>query len=640
VAQDACAAHFTQGGSASSGLSFATFRTIPGLTPRDALAQYKNIAAAQGFEIGRDSYRGDHGELVISQLPSINARGFDMKIVADETGRIGVSTTLPPGMVTKPEAFRTNMCKTLGQLRSRIDPALRDSAASTPPAFAPTPQQSTDLCVANFISNGSTVEGQTFSTWSLGLAMDLPTAVERVKTFAAAAKGTRVTTETIHGNKASLTISMNNAAAINDGAFAIEGPDLRGFPMRIDLDASLNAASFTAHANAEQHGIDDERVRYIACNLIATAISAAPMPAKKKPSRFHLRNPFKNERKEAQKKMAANVQLIIKSRALLYRRATQADKAIVFMPLLNLGRKYDHATNNDVVPGGTGYPKYRFDETATLIWKAAGNSDDLIRAGTHSSLWEEGLFGYIQSMSANKTEYAIYIVDPGSYGLVGLTYELPNSSLPALSSRRWSPKPRLGTALFVTTRNAEFHDTQVWADAQYQNVSVVDGSYCAMMVTGGGVSGCANWQETSHTETRQTSAAGWRTLTTKGYAGGLTVSIKLARPFAHFEAKAGEVIVTDGFAATTDSATFDSNACHQAGDNLVDCNIKSFALFRIPGNKSELALSPETARKVPMVAGFAASATYRPARVDATRLEETPGTYEAAWAKPYALSAH
>jgi hypothetical protein len=243
-------------------------------------------------------------------------------------------------------------------------------------------------------------------------------------------------------------------------------------------------------------------------------------------------------------------------------------------------------------------------------------------------------------VNANKSRYGIYIVDPGSYELTGLTYQLPHTTLPTLSAKRWTETPALGSATFAITRDAEFYDSQAWFDAQYQNVSVDDGSYCTATLTPGSDQGCVNWQNSYHNETRLADPGGWRTVTQKGYAGGLGVSVKLTRPFASFEAKSGEVLVTDGFSATPDSIGTDRDACHQAGESLINCDFDSLTLYRIPGTISDLTLPAETAQKVPVVAGFVARAVYRPLIVHATKIEEIPGTYEAAWAAPFRSSAH
>lgn len=637
-AQDACEANFTHGGDATSGLTFATSRTVPGLAPHDALAQYAKIAQVQGFKIGRESHGKGGGELTVSQLSSVNARGFDLHVQADETGRVSIATTLPAGMTATPEAFRDNMCTALNKLQVGAATSNTANASAQPAIYNPTPQESTDICMANFISSGTSVEGQTFSTWSLGSVMDISSAIENLKAFASQVKTMHLSTGAVHGKKATLTIALDNAAAVFDGGFSINGPDLRGFTMRLDLDAALDAVSFSVHTNKEQQSINQDRMRRLACTLVAIAANGVPPPEEKKPSRF--RNPFKNPQKAAQEQLDKEVQIMKQARTSLYQRVVQAGKAIVFLPMTNVDAKYAQATPNDLIPGGSVHQPFQFDQTATLVWRAAGDTNDIVKVGDQISLFREGLFGYIQSESANKTKYGIYIVTPGSYDLVGLTYDLAHSSLPALNSKHWTTAAKLGMATFAITRDVEFGSHQQWFNTQYQNLQVYDGSSCAMVQVTSSVTGCAQWQDSYHNETRVTDPGGWRSVVDKGYAGGLAVSIKLSKPFAHFDVKPGAIIVTDGFAAIPDSVAYASDACRQAGDNLIDCNIKSLKLFRIPGRTSELQISPETAAKIPDVANFISKATYQPMTVNATKLEETPGTYEAAWATPYSLTVH
>ncbi|RDS83381.1 hypothetical protein DWU99_12665 [Dyella psychrodurans] len=637
-AQDACTTNFTHTGDATSGLTYATSRTVPGLAPRDALAQYKQIAQEQGLKIGRESYGSNGGELTVSHLASVNARGFDVHLQADATGKVSIAATLPPGMMAKADALRDNLCTTLNKLQAGVSASDVADRGARPLVYTPSPQESTDICMANFIGSDTSDEGETFSTWSLGSAIDIPSAIEHLKGLTSVMKIMHLSTGAIHGKKATLTIALDNAAGVLDGGFSIGGPDLRGFTIRLDLDAALDAISFSVHTNKEQQGINRDRMRRLACTLVAIAANGVLPPEEKKPSYF--RNPFKNPQKAAQEQMDKGVQLMTQAKRSLYQRAIQAGKAIAFLPMLNVDAKYAQALPSDLTPGGTMHQPFRFDETATLVWRSTGDANNIVNVGDQYSLFREGLFGYIQSEDARKTTYGIYIIDPGRYDLVGVTYDLVHSTLPALSSKHWTTAPKLGMATFAMTNDVEYSSHQQWFNAQYQNVQVYDGSSCAIEETSGSVIGCAQWENSYHNETHVSDPGGWRSVVDKGYAGGLAASIKFTKPFAHFDVTPGAIIVTDGFTAIPDSVAYDSDACHQAGDNLIDCNIKSVKLFRIPGSPSELHIFPEAAVKFPEVADFTTKATYQPMTVNATKLEETPGTYEADWAAPYSLSAH
>lgn len=643
-AQDnTCKANFTHSGDSASGLSLGTSRTIAGLSPHDALTQYKQIAQGQGYLIGRESYDKQGGDLTISQAASINARGFDLHVHADEAGKVSISTTLPKGMSAPLDAARDEMCHALDKLQVGATPAA--DASTQAEVFNPTPQQATDICMGNFTpSLESSVEGQSFSTWSLGSNMNIPATLENLKTFTAKLSSMHLVTSAVHGTKATLTIVLDNPAVVYDDAFDINGPDTRSITLRMEMDASLNAASFTTRLNKEQRSVSKDRLQRLACSLVAMAVNGAPLPEDKKAPRFHLRNPFKSLQKEAAEKQAAaqdkqaqTLDLMIHAQGLLYQRAVQAGKAIVFMPMLNVAHKYYQAAPAEIIAGGPKHQIYRFDQTATLVWHAADDPNNLLQVGDQSSLYLSGLFGYVQSVRANKTMYGVYIVDPGSYDLVGLTYDLDHSGLPDLSSKRWDAKPKLGMASLAPTRNAQFSSHQVWADAKYQNVQVYDGSYCTVMQTGGGVSGCVGWEDQYHNETHMTDPGGWKTAIDKYYVDGLQVALTLARPFARFDAKAGEVIVTDGFSSNPDGMVVDNDACQQAAGEVVNCGIEQLTMFRIKGSKGDLPLSPESAAKSPTLAGFISRAEYRPLTVHASAAKETSGTYESGWATPYSM---
>ncbi|WP_109124859.1 hypothetical protein [Dyella sp. C11] len=504
--------------------------------------------------------------------------------------------------------------------------------------------------MANFMPGFETsLQGETYSTWSLGSNLNIPATIDNLKAYGTQAKNMHLAASAVHGNKATITVVLDDPGVINDGAFSINGPDRRAVSMRIDMDTSLNAASFSTRLNKEQGNVSQERLRRVACTLVSIVAHGAPLPEEKKASTsgIHLRNPFKSQQKEAAERLAAvqekqnqNLDMMRHAQALLYQRAQQAGKAIVFMPMMNVDAKYSAASVGETISGGPKHQAFRFDQTATLVWHASGDPNNLLQAGNQSSLYQTGLFGYIQKVYANKIFYGVFIVDPGSYDLIGLTYDLDHSGLPALSSKQWTEKPALGMASLAPTSNAEFSTHQAWADAQYQNVQVYDGSSCTMVQSGGGVTGCVAWQDQYHNETRMTDAGGWRTAVDKNYAGGLQIALTLTRPFARFEAKPGEVIVTDGFFPSTDSMVIDNDACHQAKGDVVACGIQKLALYRITGRKSELPLAPDSASKSPTLVNLISRAEYRPMTVNATSRAETPGTYEAGWSTPYTATAH
>lgn len=630
-ATDTCEASFTHGGNAATGLTFAASRTVPGLASNEALTQYKQIAQNQGFQIQHEAVGRKGATLTVNQLPSSTARGFDLHMQADDTGKVSISTTLPPGMTAAPEAFRDNMCTALNQLEVGAVIRQTSNADAQPPLWNPTAQETTDTCMANFSRDGITGEGETYSTWTLGSSINIPAAIEKLKAFTSQLSVLHLMGQEIYGNKATLLIRMDDVSLVFYDAFDRD-PDVRGFTLRLDLDTAIDAVSLSARANKEQQTVDKDRMRRLACMLVAIAADGVPPPDEKKPSRIH--NPFKNEQKAAQQQLDSKVQHVMQARAELYQRAHRAGKAIVFVPMVNVASKYAGTDAKERISGGSIYKSTHFDRTTTFIWQAVGEPKDIFKVGDEMSLRREGLFGYIQSELANKTMYGVYIVTPGRYELVRLSYELADSSLPELDSKRWVESPKLGMASFAITRNAQLKSHEAWAGPEFENVKVYNGTSCPYVV--GGM--CAGGSAQYRTEAQMTKAAGWREVVDKSYAGGLATTVTLTKPFAQLEVKPGAIIVTDGFSAIQDSVAYDSAACKQAGDKLVNCAINSLKLFRIPGRTNEIQLTAESAAKVPVIAGFITQATYQPMTINATKLAEKPGTYEAAWATPYSVS--
>ena len=671
LAQDACTANFTHGGNSKSGLTFGSSAAVTGINAASGIAQMKSIAAADGFEIGAESYQGGQGTLTIQQKSSTSARGFPAFITASDTGNVAINMTLPAGMTAKPEDVRHELCGMLSRLTSAgatntstaitsANPALTSTATTNRPTMASAfgPVESTKLCMANFTTALSGTEaGNTYSTWSMASSLDPHDAVARMKKAINAVQDYSVASEDYHGHEAQLMVVMKSANTVRDSAFRLGGPDTRGFPFYIDVDGDLAAISFVAHVNPDQTNIIAARIEYVACGLIALAAGSEAPPAPPKsgavadttllgqPSGLHFVNPFTNtpqaRAKRAQEEADTKLQTRRDASTTLYRRALASGKAVVVVPGINTAEKYKNA--GPMTPGSANYPQYSVDLDSTIIWKSRTDEKDVLKVGFKQSMDRAGLHGYLTGLDVGKSYYMFYIVQPGTYSISGTTYELRRAQFPDMSVRQWSSKPQIGMASLSATRDKEFYQTQQWYNAQYGTQTISDGSYCDMMISGGGVTGCGHVQEMSHQETYVKDPGGWREVTRSTMVDGVALATKLSREFASFTVSPGEAVVVDGFYADSYNTALNTNACNQADSNLVNCSIKTFNLYRITSHLEDIHEGPRNPldlmylvnEHVPFDANLF---QYRQVKVVATPGEEKPGAYEAAWAKPYLLS--
>lgn len=497
----------------------------------------------------------------------------------------------------------------------------------------------TKICLATFNAQlaGLTTEGRTFTAWALTSNLDPHAALTQLKQSIAQQSDLKVLAEDYHGAEGTLTVAMVNADRVLDGGFLLGGPDRRGFPFTVEVDGKLGAISFITRVNADQNSISDEKVRFVACSLIAAATGGPLPPVPPKPrdpnSRPGLLEAFKNSAKVLRKREAERLETASTAMNALFERALSSGKSVVIIPTVSLGHKYSN------YPGAKADAliDFAFDEGSTLIWQNKEDPKSLLKVGIDVSMNLTGLHGYVSAFDAGKSFYMYYIVNPGTYSLLGNTYELRRTTMPKMSARQWSAKPVLGQTALSAKTEGEYYQTQAWRDAQFGTRTVDDGSYCDMLISGGGTVGCGHMSSMSHTETVMTDPGGWQTMTHKMQVAAITGATTLTKSFASFTVPAGEAIMVDGFYADPHNTDINTDACRQQADNLVGCAMKKYSLFRITAQLDVLH-NVQTPAEFPGLRKIVATTAYRPTTVTAAAEEETPGTFEAGWAHLYSLS--
>jgi hypothetical protein len=654
----------TGSGTQNTGLTFTGSTNISGLTAHSAIAQIKGIAVTEkAFDLGAESYQAGQGTLAIMQRATGQSRGFPIYFTASDKGAVTFKMTLPAGMGSKLEDVRSYLCgKWLDKLQTgssgnalaaQGEKLSRDSKPASvapyiPPVAYTTPVDDTPkICGANFMpsTSGDIVKGEVYTTWTLASTFDPRASIAAVKQGLSAINASantkdaiRIVDEDVHGSQASLTFSLDNVGLVSNGAFYIDshGTDKAAIPFHMDIDGALGAVSFAIRLNPEQYGISEDRLKWLACATAALATNTTLPPAPPKigsGNRRQFQNPFKNPYKAQQAKVDKQVQervaIILAAKDTLYQRAIGGGKAIVIMPVINLGEKYKQYTVAEYGNGGSKYPEYMTDTSSMMIWENKEDPKSQIKVGVFSANTDIGLHGWFTDFYDGRSEYQIYIVTPGTYNLIGNSYELARISMPNMASAQWKEKPTVGLASMFGKRNTEFYQTQEWFNAQYENSSE---SYCSLEIVGGP---CV--QTSSETVTRQTDPGGWRSVTHEKQVDGLAIATKLTTPFASFHVAPGESILVDGFLANENNTNINTNACRQTSETLVACDISNYTLFRIPAKMEQAKAATAGGVKIPTLNTIFSNLQYRPLKIFANPATETPGTYEAGWTKPYTM---
>lgn len=644
-AADTCESTFHTKGSMFTGKNFDAHAAVPGATAQSAVAQMKVLAAAEGFEIGADTLAGSNATLEVAQKPEGNSRGFPMTFSADDQGQLALQASLPAGMSASEKDMRTAMCGLLARVKPGGAPAAQPGAsvagantAATGGGPLPvpyTPDESTQLCEANFSDETDAIGGtrSVFGTWTLtSSGEDAHRAMARLKTFLPVIPGTRLVREDYHGAKGVMDLELTGAMFVRTTVMDV--PDYRPLPVRVEFDGDMGAASLVIRTYAKQQGLDDV-LKYAACSMLAAA-SAGTMPpepghAEKTPT---FRNPFKKQVNPAMAKLDDQYKRKNQGKDALFQRAEHAGKAFVAMPMLFMYKKYP-GSNIDQVREEQ-LVNYWIDLTASVEWRRSGDPAAMIRTGATSTMIERGLDGFVYKYpgGGGKSDYAIFIVDPGTYELKGTSTEIRRAPMPDMSGTAWAPKAAFGTASFTATQDTEYYKTQQWQDAKYQTKSYSE-TYCALMDATTG--GCVGYNVATHKYAEQVESAGYKDVRRDKQVGGLAMTTELSRPFASFKVGKGDVVFADGFVPDGASVVIDHDACKQTSEEVATCAMKSFNLIRVPAKAENIAEWQRSGMIAPSLASLLAKA--KPAVLTqgagTSALPEKPGTFDAGWGTRY-----
>jgi hypothetical protein len=577
-AQD-CVAGFRVGGDADSGLHFETTAAVVGLDAGKAIEQFKQIGASDGFQFGAESGGGDRKTLVLIQKPSASARGFDVNFAADQAqGQVRIWADLPSGMSASPEVMRGAMCGMVSRLD--MTRSIEASAVAVPSDGLATGAQGSPhaICELNFRSSVDRNVGRTYTSWAPFRGVGMAEGVERVRQLVQDA-GFSVDPPFQHGTETELTI--HTAGKDDPGSL----------PIHLVIEEGLGVISLSTRGERRQE-LKDDAMTGIFCTLVAAATATA-IPNHKSDSKSRFRDLFtswsrqqKRAREETERQVKLRVDSVREGLDQLMQQALTSGKSVVIVPTLNLDRKY---ASNELKDKQW---EFRTDRTSTTIWRNLDDVGSIIRVGNDEGFEEIGLRGFVMSVTWEMKRYLVFIANPGTYTVVGSTYEAPTMQMPQLGSERQAGRSSLGQIALVPVKNTEYYQTQAWFNAQYSDRTQTD-SYCTVALYGPG-GPCVSWGSQSYNVKELTSPAGWRNVTESRSIDGLVLSTQLKTPVASFKVAPSEVVMVDGFFATPPNADFDRQACEADAGQRLRCDLTSVSFTRIPAQVKDIAaFNPE-----------------------------------------------
>lgn len=306
----------------------------------------------------------------------------------------------------------------------------------------------------------------------------------------------------------------------------------------------------------------------------------------------------------------------IKDLDWLYGKAVASGRALVVTPVLNVDAKYGGK-------GAADHPVELWQDLSSLTrWSRKGGGQPLL-VGHRADSRNIGMPGVHHSFVVDNSRYLVFIVDPGTYELDGMSIELKRTTMPTTRPGDVQARSRVGSVLLEPGKYEDYYKQQEWQDAQYANRKV-EHNYCASVFVMSGA--CAQWATSSQTVTDLVKQAGYETVTKAYAADVLRVDAQLDQPMASFTVAPGEAVVVDGFFAQHPSLSFDSNRC-EAERRGVRCDLTEFLMVRIPGDVADLesADALQVTDSYPTLRSIFQKATYRKPKVSAKGDAFVPG---------------
>lgn len=289
----------------------------------------------------------------------------------------------------------------------------------------------------------------------------------------------------------------------------------------------------------------------------------------------------------------------------MYPSALGAGMSVVVIPTINLDYKYAH----DNAEYGK---EFHADLTHMLRWMKVGGTPTTFQSGLkRDALYDLdiGITGTFFQYTHGPYLYQVYIVEPGTYNLVGQSFEIRETSAPQAQWTNGSEhQSDVGELMIYEIKRPKYYTELEWQDAQYRT-DQVSGSYCTTvrMIN----QECVNWETWTQDVTTMTSQAGYYNRTRSKMVDAVIAEHNFARPFASFTVAPGEAVVLDGLYAEYPNADFNLADCLRQSHEKIRCSLGSVTLARLPGSLETFQSSDFARRKYANLAQVAAVMRYR-----------------------------
>jgi hypothetical protein len=296
----------------------------------------------------------------------------------------------------------------------------------------------------------------------------------------------------------------------------------------------------------------------------------------------------------------------------------QKGKAIVIIATPAMKLKYpteavlDENLADEVTDTGTAAA---IDMSMAVEWSNVAEPGQTIVVSQNLHFQQIGPSGYFYRFEGGKTDYLVYVVEPGTYSLHKISYPRPRTKMGLGHGTIAGPGgAALGELRQIASNMLEAEQVSVFLNAATTTVAASE--QCNWWYKGV----CTQSVYTPE-HTKQTRAAGFYPKTEYLPIPALDVSITFKDNVASFQAEAREVLLVDGLAPEPLDAAMAVGTC-RTGESMQVCALQAIDLNRAQGSVDQLRGFNFAAELFPRLGKIASAIQYRPLSVKGTSLGE------------------
>ena len=339
-------------------------------------------------------------------------------------------------------------------------------------------------------------------------------------------------------------------------------------------------------------------------------------------------NPQQPTREQVEQQMVAAQKQLRDMSDKLLSTATKAGKAIVVTSTINL----DSSPTRDFTKPEVSAEFLR-ERSSLTEWRSADNPANSFKVGNGQSALDIGdVKGSHMQVVFGRTLYQVFVVEPGTYNLVGSTHVIPRISLANPAANTKIRRSALGDVVLDETTFTEFEKGQRWQDATYRTDRIRQTRCTSVRVVNGE---CMSTADASYDQVQQTGAAGWTSTTKANEVAGVKAKAQLRKPFASFSVAPGEVVLVDGFYGDAPNFGFAEKDCERVESAQIRCEINRYSMVRVPTSVQDFRkTTPPAELGLPLAGEALAKVQYREPKIFA----KATGTSSTRWGQDYVLT--